>query len=248
MHRWAIAWILGLMLAVGSAAQARNISMVTTNWSPYFADSLEEGGFFTALVRASLKAAGHDSSIRFVPWKRAMTMVERGQSDLLMGAYYKKERTRLYRYSDPIFPVKVVFMAHKRTGLKHYNSLKDLKGYPIAITLGWYYGKAFEDADYLIKETAQDLIDHIRKLHLGRVEIVAGSEVVLRHEITRFPNLDLKDVTVLTPSLTLENLFVMTSREAPGGRQLIRDFNRGLKIIRENGEFQAILLRFNVSS
>ncbi|WP_259781724.1 substrate-binding periplasmic protein [Aestuariispira ectoiniformans] len=248
LHGLTHAALICLFLFAGTMAHARNVSMVTINWSPYFAENLEEGGFFTVLVREAFKAGGHDANIRFLPWKRAMNMVERTQSDVLMGAYFTEERDKQYFYSAPIFPVRLVLAANRRTGLTGYKDLRELSSYRIAVCLGWYYGEAFEKADYLKKEPALDQIINIRKLIGGRVDIVAGSEVVLRHEIDQRRDFSMKDVTILKPDLAREELYILTSRQLPDGKQLIEDFNRGMAIIRKNGMFDAILNRFKVSS
>lgn len=222
--------------------------MVTVGWSPYFDENLKESGFFTALVKAAFQAGGHDAGLRFLPWTRAMALVERAEEDVLMGAYFTEERVEAYRYSDPIYSVKVVVAGHQRTALRRYSSLRDLTGYRIAIVLGWSYGERFDAAHYLTKETAHDHIASIRKLYGGRVDLIAGSEVVIRHTIRQMPDLDLKKIRVLSPPLTEENLYIMVSRKLPDGKALIEDFNRGLATIKRNGTFQAILRRFEVSS
>lgn len=247
--RLAAGFLVTCILLSGTvAAKARDVSMVTINWAPFYGDTLEEHGFFTALVRAAFRAGGHDAEARFIPWKRALLTVARADEDVLMGAYYNDERAKTYHYSEPIFPVKLVLAAHNRTGLKRYETLRDLAGYRFATGLGWYYGEEFEQADYLMKEVAADQIQSIKKLFGQRADIVAGSEVVIRYEIDRDPNFDINDVTFLKPDLTYENLFILTSRDLPDGATLIEDFNRGLAIIRSNGEFEAILRRFQVSS
>jgi hypothetical protein len=47
----------------------------------------------------AFKRVGHKATIKFLPWKRALTYVAEGKNDIVMGAYYNKEREK------PIFSV-----------------------------------------------------------------------------------------------------------------------------------------------
>jgi polar amino acid transport system substrate-binding protein len=60
---------------------ARGVSMVTVEWAPHYGSNLPENGLMTALTTAAFKAGGHDASIEFIPWPRALKEVEAGSAN-----------------------------------------------------------------------------------------------------------------------------------------------------------------------
>jgi hypothetical protein len=50
-------------------------------------------------------------------------------------------------------------------------------------------------------------------------------------------------VRYVQPPLERHGLYIMASRAITDGKEVIDDFNRGLRIIRENGTFQRIMAR-----
>lgn len=236
------------ILIINASAQAREIKLATLNWAPFYGEDLPENGFFTALVMAAMNAAELKATVSFVPWKRALMQTERGDYDGVMGAYFSEERSKIYEYSDPIYTVSVVIFARKDIGLTRYNNLRELSEYTIATGRGFVYNPEFDAATYLKKKPATDQIINIRKLFRGRVELFAVNETVFRYEVNHHTNFDLKDVVKLTPPLAENDFFVMFPKILPDSKELAQSFNRGLHIIRNNGQADQILDRFGMSS
>ena len=101
--------------------------MVTTSWEPFYSPSLSSGGVVTELVQTAFIRAGHKTSISWYPWVRALTMVEHGISDVVMGAFYSAERNEKFYFSDPIFSVDVGLVALKSISIEKYKDLKSLE-------------------------------------------------------------------------------------------------------------------------
>jgi polar amino acid transport system substrate-binding protein len=224
-----------------SLIQARDISMVTVDWEPYYASSLDKGGVYTEIIMTAFKRVGHKATIKFLPWKRALKYVAEGKNDIVMGAYYNKEREKTYFFSDSCMTLHSGLVAHKNLGITEYKSLKDLKPYKIGINRGWIYSPEFDSADYLQKDEATNQMVNIRKFFKRRVDMIAITIEIFQYEISRMKNHDMSEVVVLNPHLGEKGLHLMMGRKIPDYKKIIADFNRGLKEIRNDGTYGSIL-------
>lgn len=222
------------------AAHARQITMCTLNWEPFYGAELPRNGFFTELVREAFERGGHTVNVEFMPWARAMLEVEQGDREVLLGAYYSDERAQTYHASDSIYTAEVGLVAHRRVGIESFASLRDLTGYTIGYGRGFTVTEEFDNADYLDKEPAKDLAQNVKKLYAGRIDMIAGSFANIRYAAQQ-QEVNMDELVFLQPALVENSLHIMISRAAPDGEQLLADFHRGLREIREDGTYERIL-------
>ena len=236
-----ILFFLIILCWSGSMIQAREISMVTVDWEPYYASSLDNGGVYTEIVTTAFKRAGHKATVRFLPWKRALKYVEEGKNDIVMGAYYNEERNKIYYYSDSCMTLHTGLVAHKKLGITSYKSLKDLKPYKIGVNRGWIYTPDFDSADYLQKDEATNQMVNIRKFFKRRVDLIAITIEIFQYEVSKLKHHDMSEIVVLDPLLAENGLYLMMGRKIPDHEKIIADFNKGLKEIREDGTYGKLL-------
>lgn len=233
-----------LLLAVGAlavpVAQARQLTMCTLNWEPFYGENLPRNGFFTELVREAFERGGHTVNVEFMPWARAMLEVKQGDREVLLGAYYSDERAETYWASEPIYTAEVGLVTRTDIDLESYSSLRELSGYSIGYGRGFTVTEEFDNADYLNKEPAEDLARNVRKLYAGRIDMIAGSFANIRYAAQQQQR-DLDRLRFLQPPLKENTLHIMISRAVPDGEQLLADFHRGLRAIREDGTYERIL-------
>jgi len=222
---------------------ARSISMVTVEWAPNYGSNLPEGGLMTALTKAAFKAGGHDASIEFIPWPRALKEVEEGKFDIVMGAYDNKERRKIYHVSNAVYYLDTGLIARPGLNKTKYDSLRELSPYKIGVSRGYANSPEFDAAKYLDKHPATSPKLNIRKLFRGRLDMMVASFDLFRYE-AKNEGFCIGDVEFVDPPLARNGLFVMGSRAIADGEQVIADFNRGLATIRENGTFDSIVNRF----
>ena len=236
--------ILSLILTCLTTATsyAREISVETLDWPPQVGPNIPEQGLNTALVRAAFEAVGHSIKVTFVPWSRALKNVLEGRADVVISAYYTKQRDNDYYMSDVINYVDVGLIARPGLDLVSYKSLKELRPYSIGVVRGYANAEEFDAADYLDKHQVSTPTLNIRKLYRGRIDLAAMSFDRFRFEAEK-EGFCTGRVTFVDPPLHREGLYVMASRAVPYGKQIAEDFNRGLKIIRANGTFDKIVNR-----
>ena len=224
-------------------AFSRTVSMVTVDWEPHYGPNLPENGLTTALVTAAFKAGGHDAKIEFIPWSRALKEVEAGKHDIVMGAYDNPERRKTFVMSDRIYSLELGIIARPGLGVSKFKTLHDLSSYSIGISRGYANSVEFDAADYLNKQVATSPTLNIRKLFRGRLDMAVMNLDLFRHQAKK-EGFCISDVEFVRPVLDKSGLHIMGSRSVPDGEKIIEDFNRGLKIIKDNGDFLSIVSRF----
>lgn len=237
-------WMAAVVLLCASVpttpASAREVVLCTLNWEPYYGENLPRDGFFTEIVRTAFERAGHSVKVEFMPWARAMLEVEQGDRDVLLGAYYSEERARTYIASDPIYTDEVGLVALEDLGLRRFESLRALSDYVIGHGRGYSVSEAFDSADYLDKEPEESQVLNLRKLYAGRIDLIAGSFASIRY-LADDAGHDVDRLVFLEPPLDENTLHIMISRAIPDGEQLLADFHQGLREIRADGTYDAIL-------
>lgn len=231
--------LAGLLFAA-TPVQAREIVLCTMNWEPYYGKDMPRGGFFTELVRTAFERAGHSVTVEFMPWPRAMLEVKQGDRDVLLGAYWSKERAETYIASDSIYTDRTGLVAHESLGVQEFDSLRELTDYTIGVGRGFAVSDEFDDADYLDKDFEETQILNLRKLFADRVDMVAGSFVSIRYFANK-EDMDVSALEFLEPPLQEQSLHIMVSRSIPDSEELLADFHEGLEAIREDGTYERIL-------
>ena len=229
-----------LLLIFATSVQARNVSMVTVDWQPFYGSGLKNGGVVTEVVKTAFSRVGHNATVEFIPFTRAQKEVAEGRRDIVLGAYLTKERGEKFIASDPFYKLHVGFVARRDIDIKKYQSLQDLKGYRIGISRGWANEKEFDSADYLNKDIAKNPAINLQKLLRDRIDMMVVSYNIFRFEANKIKN-DLKQFTFLDPPLAENSLHLLGSRKTQDGDKIISDFNKGLRQIIDDGTYEKIL-------
>jgi len=232
--------VLTLAATFATAVHARTVSMCTLNWEPFYGQDLPRNGFFTEIVRTAFERAGHNVTTEFMPWARAKQEVKQGDRDVLLGAYYNEERAQTYHASDEIYTAEVGLVALDDLGVETFDSLRDLSPYTIGFGRGFTVSEAFDNADYLDKEAAEDLARNVKKLYAGRVDMIAGSFENISYTAQQ-QGRDIGKLVFLDPALKQSSLHIMVSRAIDDSEQLLADFHAGLREIRSDGTYDRIL-------
>jgi len=240
-----IAALLCFLVTAGlpNIGAARSVSMVTIDWAPHYGVDLPENGLMTALTTAAFKAGGHDASIEFIPWPRALKEVEEGKFDIVMGAYNNAERQKIYHMSNAVYHLDTGLIARPGLNKNSYESMRELSPFKIGVSRGYANSPEFDAAEYLDKHPATGPTLNIRKLFRGRLDMMVASFDLFRYEAKK-EGFCIGDVEFVHPPLARNGLYIMGSRAVGDGEQIIADFNRGLAAIRENGTFDSIVNRF----
>jgi polar amino acid transport system substrate-binding protein len=218
-----------------------------TSWPPHYGKDLKDGGYTVEVVREALKRVGYELETVWLPWKRAQVEAARGDCDGLGASYYTKERASKFAYSDPVATTEIVFFKRTEDDIR-YSRLEDLKPYKIGTGFGYGYPEEFLKANYLQKIEAYDVKTNITRLLHKRIDLIIES----RQTIVFYLNQEYPDMTnsleILGEPLETMSLYVPFSKNRPNYKQKVEDFNRGLKVIKQDGTYQKIMKKHGLNS
>lgn len=232
---------IGLSFAAASISLAEEIRIVTDDWTPYYGKDLQDQGFFSVIVKEAFKKAGYEPTLAFVPWKRAEETAKAGKEDVLLGAYYTKEREEFFIFSDPILGASMNAMVKKDSDIQFSGDLHDFKSLKMGKVRGYKISEEFNTADYLNVEEATTLEQNIRKLLAGRIDVLIESPIVAMDLMNHtFSQAERDSVTFIEPPIVNNDLYICFSKKRPNAEIVAKKFNAALSEMKKNGELDAI--------
>jgi polar amino acid transport system substrate-binding protein len=234
MYRYLLA-LLSLLLALPCAAQ--NIVKVGTGYVlPPYVIPETQSGYELDIVRAAFTASGLTVQFVFYPPARALYSVRTKAIDAVTTI---NENSGLDGFwSDSHISYQNYAITLQSSGLK-LNQIADLAGHTVSafqnarLSLGPDYAKAVARANY---QEYPDQLTQNKLLYSHRTEIVVADKLIFNYLI---PQLGNKFKT--QEPLQFHPIFPPTPYQLLFNDAQLRDqFNRGLAIIRANGQYQRI--------
>jgi polar amino acid transport system substrate-binding protein len=225
-----------LVLAAGCAwaTAAERITLTAGDWPPYLIKEAAEHGAIARIVSAAFALEGIEVSYVFSSWTRAYADAEQGRADGSIIWLEQAERAEKFHYSDPIFEAKTVFF-HLKDNAFDWRSITDLYGKTVGGTAGYMY--PFEpNPNIRIDRGATDEAG-FRKL-IGRrfpvfiSDLAAGRAILRAH----FSEREIDQVVFHPRPLKMASYHLILPRKLARSPQLLEQFNRGLKRLRESGK------------
>ncbi|WP_024302082.1 ABC transporter substrate-binding protein [Pseudogulbenkiania sp. MAI-1] len=233
-----LALLLGLMLS--APAWSEKITAAADPYPPFADPSHPKQGISLQIIRAAYATQGYTVEMHFVPWARAIAGVKNGEYDILPNTWWTQERTAFLLYSDPYMKNEIKFIKRKGDPFE-YKGLGSLTGKTVGIVRGYGYGDEFLNAANFNRPEVVEVMQNIKKLVLGRIDLTLEDEVVARWIIKHdAPNL-LQQIEFTHNALSTQQLHVTSGLKNPRHKAIIEAFNKGLATIKANGTFDKIL-------
>jgi polar amino acid transport system substrate-binding protein len=238
------ALFLNLLPAHGFAA-AESVRLTNGEWPPYLGEQLPHYGVASRIVSEAFAHEGIEVQWEFYPWARALHLAEKGQRDGSAVWLYSPEREQSFYISDPVVESGHQFF-HRKSRHFDWQTIDDLAGLRICVTIGYDYGQAFQTAEAEGRlQTRRVTSDEVcfRQLLAGRVDLfpidkVVGYAMLYAH----FSNADRAQLSVHHRPLRSDPLHLLLSRKVAENAERIRRFNLGLTKLRQNGRVAQYLL------
>ncbi|WP_375740972.1 substrate-binding periplasmic protein [Pseudomonas boanensis] len=230
-----------LLFALGGA-RAEQLRMVANVWPPFTDARLVGNGLASELVSTALKRAGHTTEYVEAPWARALRGLQQDDYDLIVSAWYSDERAGYGLFSEPYLTNRILFLKRKATRVEYANRA-DLGSHSIAVARGYSYSASFDNDVTLNKVPVQDFLMAARMLAAGRVDLTLEDEWVARFHLKRELKAVSDQLEFLPRPLSENGLHILVRRSHPRHRQLVEDFNRSVRAMREDGSYAAIFRR-----
>lgn len=231
---------LWIFLSHTGFAVEKTIIMSGTNWEPYTGENLLNKGFFTEITQKALEAAGYNVTIVIHPWKRSFEATKHGTFDGLMGISYTQERTTFFKYPKYAWKNRTHFFAHKN-GFQSFEKVEDLCPATLGILRGSFYIKHFEAYPCLKQDLANNVIINTRKLIKGRIDLLIESADAIHFILGKYFPKEAHKVVAIQPAYQVDKIYTAFSRKNPDHITLANDFDRGIQLIKNSGEYDSIL-------
>ncbi|OZG71190.1 hypothetical protein BTA51_22750 [Hahella sp. CCB-MM4] len=240
--RTVTAFLILLSLAL-APAWAETVRITNGEWPPYMSEQYNHYGVASHIVTEALKLEGLDVEYGFFPWVRSLEFSKSGRWDASIVWTRSADREAFFLYSDPVIKLRTVFF-NRRDKTFNWEKLKELKGYKIGGTIGYFYGPEFTQLEkdkvlnvVRVRSDEQNfkllLADRI---DLFPIELEVGYEVLNRY----FPS---KQINLLTTTHPFRetSYYMLISKASPIAEKLLNSFNQGLKKLRQSGKLDEIL-------
>lgn len=236
-----IALVIGLMLVLSSAARAADvIKVVVDPWAPFGGADLPNGGISLDVITTVLERAGYNVSAEILPWQRAMDGVQSGTYDILGNLFALPELEAHLTFSDPFYETEIRFLAPRGSEFA-YRGLDSLRPYTIAVGAGYIYEGEFDAAEDLNKTIVTNVVQGVRMVASGRVDLTLDSVDVLIYTLARKTPELAPQLVILPDRLASQSLHMAIRNSHPMRENILKDFNRVLAEMRADGSLDRLL-------
>lgn len=232
------------------AEPQRTLTIATGEYPPWTGAELPQQGLANQIVTEAF--ASQNIAVKFVylPWKRAFEETRQGRFDASSYWYDSSARRAYMLFSEPLLLNRTVFFQRSDAPPIQWQTFTDLGSYRLSATVGFTYTSEFYQAidDKIIDPLmVPSDTQNIKLLMAKRTDLFATEEMSGFYMAAQL-RIDPRKLRVIEPALSSPYGYLLISKTHPDGEQLIAQFNRGLKAIKANGQYQKILTRIDDTS
>jgi len=227
------------------AAEYKVLKSASDPWPPFIDPQNPKEGLSLEVARAAYNTQGYDVKHDYQPWARAMKDLKAGKIDIIVNTWMTEERKAFLMYSDHYTVNEVKFIKLKNDNFE-YNGMKSLTGKNVGIIRGYGYGDEFTNATNFKKQEVSNLLINVNKLIAGRINLTLEDEIVARVIIAQKDSQLLEKISFTENSLSKKYMYITSGLANPNHKKYIEAFNKGLKIIKENGTYDQIMKSYGI--
>lgn len=224
-------------------AGAADIKLVTgDDYAPFTDQNLPGGGLATELVTAAFAAMDKTTSLEWLPWRRGYEATRAGSFDATFPYVPTDARQADFLYSAPIYTIRQVAVSAGDTPLD-YEGPESLEGKRLCSAIGYALpapiAPLVESGAVTVQEPAE-VTSCPLLVQAGRVDLFVLDAPTARSTITA-AGLDPGDFAFADRPVAESSLHLIVSRQHPRGAEIMAAFERGLRSVREAGQWQTLV-------
>lgn len=220
-----------------------NLTISNGEWLPFMGENLYGGGIVSRIVSQSFEKVDIRVNYLFLPWNRAFTLAEKNQVDGSIIWSVSPERKAIFYISDSIMEFKDYFFYRKDFDFK-WSSEKDFRGLKIGVVQGNYYGsfvESLKEYDEVTFEEVHEDEQNFYKLLNGRIDLLICNNKVGRYILETYINKNREEISMDNKALRVISGHLLVSKKNKEGKNIIEEFNKGLHLLKESGEYKTLL-------
>ena len=196
--------IVVFIMISSSTVFAKTIFLVTLESPPAeYSENGKPTGRNVEIVEEGLKRMGYDCKISFLPWKRALLMVEEERADGIVDVAYSEERAKyLYYPHEEIYIEEWYAFKRKESNLMLDQDLGNAGKITLGISRGFVYGGIIQEAinNHRFKriEEVHNNELNIKKLVAKRFDMFIGVKLTILFLAEKMGYIDQIDIVNMT--------------------------------------------------
>lgn len=246
-----------IVTIAGTAATRKKITFLyADDYKPFMDRSLPNGGLLTEVVQQAMEAADPEEGFSLI-WvndndAHLEPLISNALLDFGVG-WFKPDceanpdayRCKNFDFTDSTFEVLILLFTNKANPIT-FNNDSDIVGKTLCRPSGYFThdldknGRNWMLEGKITLKTPDTVKGCFDLLAEGKVDAVAINEFTGREALK---DLGLKDhvIAIDTRPLSIEGQHLLIHKSHPRGQELLAEFNKGLKMIKETGEYQRII-------
>lgn len=220
------------------------LTFYVVHYPPYMIVNNENEitGMDVEVVSAAFRESGQPVIFEVMPWKRVMKLMQVGEVAGGLSCSKRKGREEYMLFSDYISTTRQAAITRKNTNTEHLTSLHSLRNYSVTTISGWGTTNQLNanDVKYLPSKDMRSAL--VSVLHRG-VDVFYGPEIPTMHIAKKMNAKDDLKVTYMD-DVVANKLHLCISQFYPNSDKILATFNRGLRKIKQNGEYEKIQRKY----
>lgn len=239
----------GAALAPLPAWAAPRELVIAAGELPPYTSARKEDSFLGALFEQIGPLMDARFEFRYLPWRRCEAAVDELEAWGAVPYVPTTERELKYLFSAPLYAKQTrlfCYAAPGRVAPPPNLELSQLSRFRVGGVRGYFYESLLRELGVTMDEALSEE-QNFRKLHAGRVDLVASVEAVGWAVIKRqFPPAEVANFRTLEVPLHVGFNHLMTSMRYPRTGELVEQFNAALGTLRRNGTYRRVADRFGL--
>ncbi len=239
MKKW---FVLSLLLVLSLSASAAQITLVSDSWCPYTCEPGSElPGFMVEAATLILGAAGHEVKYSLLDWDQAILDVREGKFIGIIGADASEAE-------DFIFPEEGMGISQNSMYVRkgdawRFSGVASLEGKKIVALNGYAYGEEVDDWIAAHATYVDTLEQAVEVLLSGKADVLFENEYVMG--LFALQN-NIQESIETAGQLESDNVYVAFSPAIPESKEYAKILTEGLKAMKADGSWKALLEKYGV--
>ncbi len=236
--------ILAAALLVSGQVWAGPVILVSgDDYAPYADSKLPEGGMSTELVKNAFAAVNTEIKVEWRPWARGLDETRHGMFAGTFPYLKTPEREKDFLYSDVVIKIQDRAFIKAGNNKFDFNNIPSLAGTTICLPLGWTTSPRLNDMirnEQIKVDRPRDISSCVKMVNAGRSDYFVTDEAQGTAAL-RSGGVPAGAVVMAESAPLADNsLYLIASKNLPGSKGLLENFNKGLAAIRKNGSYDRI--------
>lgn len=200
-----------------------------------------DGDFIGIDVQIMDEAAaliGVELDHRPVPWKRMLLDFEAGKFDGVFQLTPTQARFEKWHLAGPMRTTRSVFITRNDSPIEDIRSRADLEGLVVGLVAGFTYEEEFDRDPGIRREMSHDDFNNIRKLLLGRSDVIVGGHATIAYTARE---LNAWDKLRVLPTPLVELGRYAAFPRTPEGAEKARRLQQALDRLHDSGRIEEIM-------